>query len=48
MRRREIITQSAKPGDIPFFLASRFEHIINLKTAKVVSRRWLRADQVID
>ena len=50
MRRREFITQSAKPGDIPFFLASRFELIINLKTAKALRLATLvaRADEVID
>ena len=47
------ILNAAKPGEIPFYLPSKFELIVNLKTAKTLERvlsptLLARADQVIE
>jgi putative ABC transport system substrate-binding protein len=47
------IFNGAKPGDIPFYLPSKFQLIINLKTAKIIgldlpATLVARADEVIE
>jgi len=47
------IIKGAKPADLPFERASKFETIVNLKTAKAIGVELptsvlLRADQVIE
>jgi putative ABC transport system substrate-binding protein len=48
-----LVLSGSKPGDIPYYQASRFELAVNLKTAKslgvsISSSLLVRADEVIE
>jgi putative ABC transport system substrate-binding protein len=49
----DLVLEGTKPGELPIYQATKYNFIINLKTAKglglEIPRRWLaRADEVIE